>query len=151
VSEFDRRIFWEEMPGVRILTAHTDGSLSGYELLPPQVFGGHIPNVGDVIGDVWEEGDYDFQTVLRRYFIREFAGDSYWVLVVKDSEPDDQFDHVSNNVLLATDLNEVIRNMDPQKPSKKQTAEIEARIAQLSKSPIATKNFKPKARLPDED
>lgn len=152
MTEYDRMAFWAEMPEVRTVTLHDDGTISGHEFVSPEVFGGHIPMVGDVIGDVWGDKDYTFQTVQRRYFIREFGGDSYWVLVLKDCEPEKQFDNLSTNVLLVTDLYETIKNMDRENPSKKLSAEIQARTAQLGKSPIATKMFKPKSRYqPDKD
>ena len=146
MSAHDRRAFWNDLPGVRVVTAHADGSLTGHERIDPQVFGGHIPNVGDVIGDVWGDKEYDFQVVQRRYFIREFQGGAYWLLVVRGADPNNQFDEVSNNVLLATDLYALMQESAPVDRGKRRSDEILARIAQLNNSPAATKNFRPKSR-----
>ncbi len=148
VEEQERHEFWAELPEVRIVTAHPDGSLTGYERVAPQMFGGHIPNVGDVVGDVWGSHEYDFQVVQRRYFIREFEGDSYWLLVMRDAGTSPQFDNVSENVLLVTDLYTVMAdNTDPADRAKRD-AEILARIGQLGSPATATRQFKPKPRHP---
>lgn len=130
--------------GIRIATMREDGTLYGYTDVERGYFSGNIPVAGDVIGTVWNGKDYDFQIVQQRYFIREYQGEHYWLLVVRDSTATPQLDEVSMNALLVTDLHRAIKAKRPQK-------EILERIAQLSESPPpGTKRYRPKYRKPDE-
>lgn len=130
--------------GIRIATMREDGTLFGYDVVERSHFSGTIPAVGDVIGTVWNGKDYVFQIVQQRYFIREYQGENYWFLVVRNAESSPQFDEVSTNALLVTDLHRAVKAGCPEK-------EILGRIAQLSESPPpGTKRYKPKDRKPDE-
>jgi hypothetical protein len=102
-----------------------------------------VPNTGDTIGVIWGEGEYEFQTVQRRYFLNEFKGDSYWVVVVRDADPSPQFDMIVTNALLTTDA---IRSEDAKAPLK----EVVERIRQLEGAEPRGKRYKPAPRMPDE-
>jgi hypothetical protein len=138
------KFYWNDLPHIRISTLREDGSLSDYTSIPAKHFGGTIPSVGDVVGVVWGNKDYDFQVVQQRYFIQEFRGENYWLLVVNSNSRSARFDAVSTNVLLATDLERAILAKRPEK-------EIRARMADLSeKRPANAKRFRPKVREPHE-
>jgi hypothetical protein len=137
--------FYNFTPRIRVATMRPDGTLYGYSYIGIEDFLGTIPVVGDVFGTVWNGKDYDFQIVQRRYFIREYQGENYWLLVVRDAEPSPQLDEVSVNALLVTDMNRAVKAGCPEK-------ELLERIAQLSESPPpGAKRYKPKARKPDEN
>ena len=137
--------FYHFTHGIRLATMREDGTLYGYTVVERSHFSGTIPVVGDVIGTVWKGKDYDFQIVQRRYFIREYQGEKYWLLVVRDSAATPQFDEVSMNALLVTDLHRAVKAERPEK-------EILERVAQLSESPPpGTRRYTPKDRKPAED
>lgn len=133
-----------DFPAVRIATLNSDGSLTGADAVSIKHLGGTVPNVGDVLGTVWGENDYNFQVVQRRYFLNEYKGDSYWLLVVRDAGAAPTFDAVSTNVLLVTDLERAFEDRKPEK-------ETIARIAQINgRETPGIRRYKPKVREPDE-
>ncbi len=138
----DDKGFW---PLVRIVQAHPDGSITGATEFSLKHFGGEVPNTGDTIGIVWDsESEYEFQVVLRRYFLTEWKGRSYWVVVVREADPSPQFDAICTNALLTTDL---FRAAAMNAPEKEQVA----RLRQLEGEPTpGIRKFKPKVREPAE-
>lgn len=138
------KFHWSDLPDIRIATLREDGSLSDYTSIPAKHYGGTVPSVGDVLGVVWGNKDYDFQVVEQRFFISEFEGEDYWLLVVSPNSRSARFDAVSTNVLLATDIRRAIL-------AKRPESEIRARREYLSENrPAGAKRFRPKTRMPVE-
>ena len=144
MSDLDRYHFWSEFPAVRIVTIDKDGKLTGGEAVEAKHFGGNIPNIGDVIGTIWDNEEYDFQYVQQRLFIDEFNGPSYWLLVVRDGEPTAQFNAISTNALLVSDFEEAMKKAGRSKKAR-DLAEVHERYAQLHRD-TGKRRFKPKKR-----
>lgn len=137
--------FAGEWPLVRVVQSHADGSITGTAEFSIKHFGGSVPNTGDTIGRIWDTDDeYEFWVVQRRYFLTEWKGKSYWVVVVREADLSPQFDAICTNAMLTTDLHRAVAAKAPER-------EIIARLHQLSGEPTpGFRKFKPKVREPDE-
>lgn len=145
IDDFGIRHFVHALPGIRIVKYRSDGKLVGSAEHPAHYFGGAIPSEGDTLGMIWGEGDYELQTVQRRYFLNEWKGRGpYWIIVVRDADQSAQADAICTHALLLTDLAQA---MEDKKPLK----EIQARMNQLDGQPTpGIRKFKPNDRAPDE-
>jgi hypothetical protein len=145
ITSYAIRSFVDDLPPIRVVKVQADGTVLGTGIYAAHHFGGAVPNTGDTIGMIWGDGDYELQSVQRRYFFDEWKSDSpYWVVVVRDADPSPQFDAICTHALLQTDL---YRAIDAKAPVK----EVAARTCQLEGQPTpGVRRYKPKERKPDE-
>jgi hypothetical protein len=71
--------------GVRLATIKEDGRVVEDDWRTLDMFGGVLPAVGDHIATLWPLQDPDAEehfTVVARYYIGEFAGDTCWWLLL---------------------------------------------------------------------
>lgn len=144
IRDFALRHFVHDLPKIRVVKVLADGTLVGSAEYPAHYFGGTIPNTGDNIGMIWGDGDYELQSVQRRYFLNEWKGRGpYWIVLVRDADQSALADVMCTHALLTTDLAQAIEDKKPQK-------EILARMNQLDGQPTpGVRRYKPKERKPD--